>query len=187
MQARVQMLSRGDAMERAAEIGVSGQLAPLNVFRVLLRRPRAAKAMADLLLELLSGRALESRLRELAIMRVGWATGSEYEWTQHWRIAQDVFGLDPEDLLAVRDWEHADRLGPVERAVLAATDEMLASGGLSPATLEACREALGDDEALLELTLVVGVWGAVSVLCRSLGIPIEDGTDSWPPDHLAPP
>ena len=70
-------------------------------------------------------RALDARLRELVIMRIGWATGSVYEWTQHWRVALQL-GVDEADVLAVRDWRSSDRFGPVERAVLAYTDGLVA-------------------------------------------------------------
>jgi hypothetical protein len=33
---------------------------------------------------------LDPRLRELVIMRIGWLTASDYEWTQHWRVAQGL-------------------------------------------------------------------------------------------------
>jgi len=183
--ALVPMLSPADAAERALGAGVSRQLAALHIFRVLLRCPSAAKATADLLLELLSGRALAHRLRELVIMRVGWATGSDYEWTQHWRIATEVFAFDPADVLAVREWERLERFGEVERAVLAATDETLRNGRVGEATLERCRHALGEP-ALIELVLAIGVWRTVSELTRSLGVPVEEGVASWPPDGQAP-
>ncbi len=34
--------------------------------------------------------ALDSRLRELVIMRIGWLTACDYEWTQHWRVASGL-------------------------------------------------------------------------------------------------
>ena len=48
--------------------------------------------------------ALDSRLRELVIMRIGWLTACDYEWTQHWRVASGL-GVPAEDLLGVRDWQ----------------------------------------------------------------------------------
>lgn len=183
--ALVPMLSLAEAEERAAEAGVSAQLAALNVFRVLLSCPRAAKAMADLLLELLSGRALDHRLRELVIMRVAWVTASDYEWTQHWRIATEVFGFDPDDVLAVREGERSDRFGEPERAVLVATDETLSDGQIHPHTVERCRRALGES-GVVELVLAIGVWRTIAELTRGLGIPVEDGVDSWPPDGRVP-
>jgi len=185
-EARVSMLSLEEAAARAEQVGLGAQLATLNVFRVLLLQPRAAKAMGDLLLALLSGRALEHRLRELVIMRVGWVTGSAYEWTQHWALARDLFGCREEDLLAVRDWEGSDRLDERARAALAATDETLRTGAVSEATGDRCRRALGDEVAYVELLLAIGLWQAVSQFLRTLAIPLEEGVASWPPDGRGP-
>ncbi len=180
-EARVTLLSRERAIEVAEEVEVPAQLAELNVFRVLLQRPRVAKAMNDLLLSMLFGGALDDRLRELVIMRIGWATGSDYEWTQHWLISQDTFGCSAEDVLGVRDWPHHDAFGATERAVLTATDETLADGTTSASTIATCTELLGV-EATIELVVAIGAWRAISQVARSLAIPLEDGVDSWPPD-----
>jgi alkylhydroperoxidase family enzyme len=181
------LLSLDDAATAAEEARVPAQLAELNIFRMLLRRPTTAKAINDLLLSMLFGGALDDRLRELVIMRLGWATGSDYEWTQHWSVAQDVFGCTPEDLLAVRDWENADGLGDAERIVLKATDETLATGAASAETIARCRELVESDDAVLELVTAISAWRAISQIARSLDIPLEDGVESWPPDRLVGP
>ena len=70
------------------------------------------------------------RLRELLIMRIGWTTGSDYEWTQHWRIALEQFGCSEQDLLAVRNWQNDTHFGEDERTLLAAVDALLGQGSL---------------------------------------------------------
>ena len=161
------------------------QFAELNVFRALLNQPVAAKAVAEMLVALLFRGKLDARLRELVIMRLGWATGSDYEWTQHWRVATEL-GIPEEDLLAVRDWRASDRLSDADRAVLAATDETLENGAISPDTWAACEKELGSTEALLELPLAIGCWRFISSVLRSLDVPLEDGVASWPPDGEKP-
>jgi alkylhydroperoxidase family enzyme len=181
------LLTVDEALTRADDAGIPDQLGVLNVFRMLLHRPPVAKATSDLLLSMLFGGALDDRLRELAIMRIGWSTGSDYEWTQHWTVAQDPFGVSADDLLALRDWEASDVFGDVERAVLAATDEALATGTASPATIATCRDLLGSDDAVLELVASIATWRWISQVARSLDIPLEDGVASWPPDGQASP
>jgi alkylhydroperoxidase family enzyme len=184
---RIPILSLEDAAAAAEEARIPAQLAELNIFRALLRRPDTAKAINDLLLSMLFGGALDDRLRELVIMRLGWATGSDYEWTQHWSVAQDVFGCSPDELLAVRDWESADGFGDAERIVLQATDETLATGAASEETIARCRELLDSDDAVIELITAIGAWRAISQIARSLDIPLEEGVESWPPDGLVGP
>ena len=105
---RVRLLPMDEARAVAKEASVLPQMAELSVFRVLLRQPVVAKAVQDLLLALLFRGSLDARLRELLIMRLGWATGSVYEWTQHWRVATEM-DIDPKDLLGVREWKRSDR------------------------------------------------------------------------------
>jgi alkylhydroperoxidase family enzyme len=182
---RIPLLSVEASRAAAERAGVPVTLAELNVFRLLLRRPATAKAISDLLLSLLFGGELDDRLRELVIMRIGWVTGSDYEWTQHWKIARARFGLRPEELLAVRDWQRHDVFGAAEQAVLAATDETLATGTIAAATWARC-EAHLDADARVELVVALGAWRLISQLTRSLEIPLEDGVASWPPDGRRP-
>lgn len=167
--------------------GVPEYMADLSVFQVLLHHAGLARAVNDLLAAMLFRGRLDPRLRELIIMRIGWATGSDYEWTQHWRIATGL-GIDAADVLAVRDWRGDARWTPVERAALAATDATLAGEAVDEATWAECRAALGDDDqSLIEMLAVIGTWQLVSGLLRSLKVPLEDGIASWPPDGAAPP
>jgi len=183
---RVELLPLDQAADIAAEAGVPPELVDRNLFRVLLHRPQVAKAINDLLYAQLFGAALDGRLRELIIMRIGWVTGCDYEWTQHWVVAQQAFGCSPDDLLAVRNWRQAQRFGAAERAVLTATDETLASGALSAQTWALCRRHLGSKEACLEVATVIATWHLISQKARSLAIPVEEGVASWPPDGVAP-
>jgi len=184
--ARIETLSKAAALEAAQQVKVIPQIAELNVFRTLLKHPKLAKVINDLLLMLLyDGNRLSHRLRELVIMRIGWATGSDYEWTQHWRIAQD-FGLTEAEVLAVREWRDATCFDATERAVLAATDETLRNGCISGETWQSCADNLASEEELLELCAAIGAWRLISQLAKSVEIQLEEGVDSWPPDGLIP-
>jgi len=181
---RVPMLDPESARAAAKEVGIPEDMARLSIFRMLLAHPTLAGAAYKLLSMLLFKGVLDPRLRELVIMRIGWRTGSDYEWTQHWRVS-GMMKIPEDDVLAVRDWRQSDRLGDVERAVLAATDETLETGTISAATWEQCAAHLPND-ALIELVVAIGNWRLYSSLLRSLEVPLEDGVASWPPDGVAP-
>ena len=183
---RIGLLPAADAQAVAASAGVLPRMAELSIFRILLHRPGAAKAVQDLLVALLFRGQLDARLRELLIMRIGWATGSVYEWTQHWRVARDL-DIPAEDLLAVRDWQTSGRLDARDRAVLAATDETLADGRISDATWREVCSHLASDAERVELVAAIGCWRMISSVLRSLAVPLEDGVAAWPPDGVAPP
>ena len=185
MSPRVPRLSEEDAKAVAAEHKVIEAYAELAIFQVLLQTPRYAKHLSDTLTDLLFRGALDMRLRELIIMRLGWVTGSVYEWTQHWRIAQDL-GVPADDLVAVREGPLAARWGDAERAVLRATDETVADGAISAETWAALEAVLPTTEERIEVVAVIGCWRMVSSILRSLDVPLEDGVEPWPPDGVAP-
>lgn len=184
--ARISPLTAEEARAAAVRAGVPEYMADLNIFRILLRHPRLARAFHDLLHMLLWEGRLDSRLRELVIMRLGWICGSEYEWTQHWRVAQSL-GISESDLLAVRDESPGGELGPLESALLAAADELTREGEVSAGTWTTCAELLGDDQSMLELLTVIATWRMVASILLSLEVPLESGVDTWPPEGRPPP
>jgi alkylhydroperoxidase family enzyme len=185
----IEPLDPETAKTAAERAGVPVLFADLNVFRVLLRHERVAKAVSDLLLALLVQPSLDARLRELVIMRLGWSTGSVYEWTQHWPIALRS-SLTEDEVLAVRDWPAHEGFGDAERAVLAATDETLGGGRVSDGTWAACIAHVGggdtNDPRLIELVTAIGLWQMIAGVLRTLDVPLEDGVVPWPPDGVAP-
>ncbi len=186
MSERVAMLSVEDAVATAKELGIRESMAKVNAYRMLLNNPQLAVGMNELLTTLLfTNKTIDVRLRELLIMRIGWVTGSTYEWTQHWRFAEAV-GLPPEDVVGVRDWRNYDGFDAADRAVLAAVDDTLKHGKISDAVWRECAAHVGGPAELVELVVAIGHWTMFSQLLRSLEIPLEDGVEAWPPDGRKP-
>lgn len=184
--ARVPLLPVDEAKAAADEAGVPDYMADLSIFQMLLNHPQLARSFNDMLATMLWHGALDPRLRELVIMRIGWLTGCDYEWTQHWRVASGL-GVAAEDLLGVRDWQAYNGFGPAERAVLAATDDLVRDGVVSAASWTACeRELSADRKVLIELVTAIGAWRMVASILQSLQVPLEDGVSSWPPDGRSP-
>ena len=184
--ARVPKLPLDVAKAAADEAAVPDYMAELSIFQVLLNHPALARAINDLLATMLWHGDLDPRLRELVIMRIGWLTGCDYEWTQHWRVASRL-GVSAEDMLGVRDWHGYDGFGPTERAVLAATDDVVRDGAVSAESWAACaRELQGDTSVLIELVTAIGAWRMVASILDSLEVPLEEGVPSWPPDGRSP-
>jgi len=183
---RVDILPLDEAKAAAKAVDMIPAFAELNIFRVMLHRPKTAKALSDLLVSLLFGGELDDRLRELLIMRIGWSTGSNYEWTQHWKIAREQFGCSDRDLLELRgDWRGSTHFGDEEKTLLTAVDALLEQGTLSEDLTSQCIERFGRN-ATIELATAVGCWRLVSKVANSLQIPLESGIASWPPDGKQP-
>ncbi len=182
--ALVPMLSVEEARRAAERAGIPVFLAKLNIFRVLLRRPRFAKGFSDAFGALLAAEALDARLRELAIMRIAWQTGSNYEWTQHWAIARQA-GISEEELVGVQGGSGTGLFGELERAVFDAVDAVVTGRAVPGNVLSTLKRHLSED-AVLELVAAIGSWTMVSTLLRSLEIPLENGLTGWPPQGVPP-
>ncbi|MGA9490639.1 MAG: carboxymuconolactone decarboxylase family protein [Mycobacterium sp.] len=185
-EARVPRLPVDEAKAAADEAGVPDYMAELAIFQVLLNHPKLASGLNDLLARMLWQGKLDTRLRELAIMRIAWLTACEYEWSQHWRVAQGL-GVSADDLAGVRDWQSYEAFGPGEQAVLAATDDVVRDGVVSAQSWAACKQEFGSDPAtLVELVTAISAWRMVSSILKSLEVPLEDDVVSWPPDGQSP-
>ena len=71
--------------------------------------------------------------------------------------------------------------------MLAATDEVLRDGSVNAQTWAVCERELGADSAVLvELVTAIGAWRMIASILHSLGVPLEEGVASWPPDGDPP-
>ena len=143
-------------------------MAELAIFQVLLNHPRLA-GRSTICWRSCCG--TESWTPGCASWRSCGSAGSprrEYEWTQHWRVAQGL-GVSADDLLGVRDWQSHNGFGPTERAVLAATDDVVRDGAVSEQSWAACKREFGADQAMLvELVTAISAWRMVASILHSL-------------------
>ena len=118
-------------------------------------------------------RKLDPKLRELGQMRAGFVCESQFVFSQHCKAARDV-GLGEEKIAAVPAWATANVFSPVERAVLAYTDELvLQLGRVQDATFAALKSQLSDEE-ILELTYTTGLYFMHAVMTRALKLEYDD-------------
>ena len=119
-----------DPNSAAASVGMSEGASTINLFRVLLHSPPAAAMINGLKDTALRHFGLDTRLRELAIMRTAWLMGAEYVWNHHTRpYVEHDLDLNPADVLEVRDWRSSKAFGPTEHAVLGAPRQRFEHGG----------------------------------------------------------
>src|SRR4051794_16726397 len=181
MTSRVPMVSLEHARELGEAMGLPARRTQSEAFRVLANNPGVARVAYSQLMQLLENNRFDTRLRELMIMRIGWVTGSAYEWTQHWRVATTA-GIPPEDILAVRGWRNSSPLTAAGRAILAATHECLAGGSITDAGWEEVAKHVADPGQQVEFVIAMGNWMMFSLLFRNLRIPLAEGVTIWPPD-----
>jgi alkylhydroperoxidase family enzyme len=73
---------------------------PIALHKALTNSPKAARAFSGLGQFIRYGSRLDPRLRELAILQVGWQARSPYEWSHHVKIGKD-FGVSDADIHAL--------------------------------------------------------------------------------------
>lgn len=120
---------------------------------------------------------LSERQRELLILRIAAVRGSEYEWIQHSVLAGDL-GITPQEVARVADGPDADGWSPLERALLAAVDELLATARIAGPTWKALAGEL-DHKQLLDVIFTVGAYDTITMVLLSCGVPIDDDLARW--------
>jgi alkylhydroperoxidase family enzyme len=185
MKQRVELVPVEEARRLGAEMGIAEAQASRSAFRMLAHHPDLVRHVFGLLTMLATRNKLPSRLRELMIMRIGWTTGSEYEWFQHYRHAKTA-GLTDAELVALRDWRSSELFSEADRAVLAAVDDTRERGEVSDAVWAQCEQLFKEPAVLVEMVVMIGNWMLFSQLLKTLRVPIEAGATPWPPDGKAP-
>jgi alkylhydroperoxidase family enzyme len=130
------------------------------------------------------GRKLNPQLRELAILRTGIVGDSKFEYSQHMKVARMV-GVPEEKLTAIKGWTTSELFTPVERAVMAATDEILSRNLVEDDTMAALQKHLSDPE-ILELFVVIGLWRMHGLIVRALHLEYDNDTTSRMQEVPAP-
>ena len=146
----------------------------INLFRAFAHSPGMARAFKGLGTHIRHGSRLDARLRELAILQVGYLARAPYEWSHHIRIGRD-FGVSDDDIRGlIAESEGGDSsLEPVARTVLKAAREMTGEGALSDATYADLERAL-DAECLVDLLTTIAFYNGVVRLLAALQIDVED-------------
>jgi len=131
------------------------------------------------------GRALEPRYRELAIIRTGIVGDSRFEYSQHLKVARMV-GLPEDKLAAIKGWVTSDKFDPAERAVMAATDELVGRNLVEDTTFAALKRHFSDAQ-ILELFYVIGLWRMHGMIVRALHLEYDNDTTARMQEVPAPP
>lgn len=133
----------------------------INLFRAMVHSPNGARAFHGLGEFIRHTSRLDPRLRELAILQVGYLTKSVYEYTHHIKIGRG-FGVTDDDIraLAAETAGRPSKLEPLARTVLRAAREMTQGFAIADGTFAALQRDL-DHERLTDLVLTIAFYNAV--------------------------
>jgi alkylhydroperoxidase family enzyme len=121
-------------------------------------------------------RAVDPLLRELAIVRAGWARGSQFVFSQHCKLLRHL-GVDEKRIASIPDWATATCYDARERAVLAYVDDLVLASGRVPDSRFAELQRLLSDVEILELTFIACTYDMSATMSRALRLEFDDRPD----------
>jgi alkylhydroperoxidase family enzyme len=144
-----------------------------NLHKLLVNSPDMARAFSGLGGYIRFKSKLDPRLRELAILQVGWLEKSEYEFTHHVKIGKE-FGVTDEDIQAlITETEgKPSKLEPLAKAILRGAREMVKDLAMSGATFAEIKNDLSD-EHMTDLVLTIAFYCAVVRVLATMQIDNE--------------
>lgn len=145
----------------------------ITLFKCMTHSPNATRAFQGLGGYIRHKSRLDPRLREIAILAVGWITQAPYEWSHHVKIGQD-FGVTEDDirgLIAECDGQ-PNSLEPVAKLIVKAAREMTEKLAVSDETFAALKSHF-DNERLTDLVITMAFYNAVVRYLGSMRIDVE--------------
>lgn len=145
----------------------------ITLFKCMVHSPNAARAFQGLGGFIRHKSLLDPRLRELAILAVGWITQAPYEWSHHVKIGQE-FGVSEDDIrgLIAECEGRANALEPVAKLIIKAAREMTADLAVSDGTFAELKKNF-DNERLTDLVITMAFYNAVVRYLGSMRIDVE--------------
>jgi alkylhydroperoxidase family enzyme len=173
--ARVPLIQEQDHPEFAELIekfrtGRRGRL--INIYRMLLNSPALAESWFNHSNAVRWKTALDGRLREIVIIRMGHLAKSQYVLRQHVPSLALADGLTLEECDALADWQATTLFSARERAALAYTDTMTRDIEVPDAVFaEVARHF--DPRQTVELTVLIGTYNMNARVLQALRLDLE--------------
>jgi len=169
----LKLLTKDDLAEADHDLIARG----INLHKVMAHSPKATRAFRTFAMYTRFESKLDGRLRELAILQVGYSCKSRYEYSHHVKVGRQ-FGLSDDDIRAVAADTKGQKhnLEPLARTVLRAAREMVADLKPSASTYAELERAFSA-EHLVDFILTVSLYCCVVRFLESFEVEVE-------PDYL---
>lgn len=159
-------------------------LSPLNLRLALANHPKLGPAFQAMAHVVLFQCALPERDREIAIIRTGALTRSEYEWGMHVSIYAGKCGLDAvqvDELTRCNHWRElsAGTWTEKERLIVRMVDELHCHSTIADETWEGMRAAWPQDQ-VIELIFASSFYHMAAFFLNSAAVPLEHGSERFP-------
>ena len=128
---------------------------------------------------------LPASWRELVILRVAWRRRCLYEWEAH-RIIGRHCGLSDARIAIAMGTKDCEAPDYVDGVLILATDELLDEGKIGVPTKRDLEPILEESE-IIELTMLVGQYALLSMLCQTFELSPEPGIRAVPKNRQSAP
>ena len=167
----------GPRIEPAPADTLPEGLPALNIFATLAKHPKLLDRFNRFGGFLLFRGLIPAREREIVILRVGWRSGSVYEFGQHTVIGKSAGLTDDEVGRLVT--EQLDGWSDSDRALVELADQLCSTNTVDDALWARLSGQWGEQE-LMELLIVAGFYRLVSGFLNATRVPLEPGAPGWP-------
>jgi alkylhydroperoxidase family enzyme len=158
------------AVEKHAKLDVA------NLWLLLRINPRLLHGMLFYASKFIPFGKLKRMDTELVILRVSWNCRARYIWGQHVQLGMRA-GLSSKDILRIADGPEGDGWNSKQEALLHACDEFHRSRFVSDSTWNILA-SLYNKKLLLELLLLIGFYEGLAGTLNSVGLQLEDSSES---------
>ena len=144
----------------------------INIYRLLLNSPALAESWFNHSNAVRWKTALDGRLREIIIIRLGHLTRCQYVLRQHVPTLALADGLSLTECNALADWEASPLFSAGERAALAYADVMTRDIVVGDEVFAQVAQYF-DQRQLVELTVLIGTYNMNARVLQALELDLE--------------
>lgn len=164
----------GDRARGEQQFPLTGIDGALNgPFGVLLYAPQVGGPLQEVGLAIRFRTILTDRAREIAVLQVAAATGSEFEWWAHEKLGRAA-GLTDYEMALISEGRCVG-VDDYERVCCSLVSDLLESRTVSDEEFERASSVLGR-RALVELTVLVGYYRTLAQTMKLFNVGAPEGT-----------
>ncbi|MBS0517722.1 MAG: carboxymuconolactone decarboxylase family protein [Proteobacteria bacterium] len=153
---------------------------PRHLMQALAHAPKFLMRFQALGGTILFSGKLPAREREIAIMRTGARTRSEYEWGMHVALYQKSCDLSEAEIRATLHGSWDDPVWSArEQLIIKTVDELHDTSTVSDALWRKLASEW-PEEQLVELILAIGYYHMAAFFLNATGVALEDGAARFP-------
>lgn len=144
----------------------------LNVYRVMAHSPALLESWQNFRNHIVLNSAISARERELVILRAAHLWKVNYEWTHHVARGKAV-GMVDADFTALQRGSSDSRWTDSERALVAAAEDIVKDGFISPPVLSRLTSFFSKAQ-ILDVIATIGLYRTLASLILTFDVPLED-------------